>query len=405
MKRLLQFLLFLVLIISSQIVYADVYNNRNQIIGERAAMMGGAYTALSEDSSGTFYNPAGTAFIDRTMISITANVYHYMNYKRKNEQAGYDFENKLDYFETIPTSFGVSYRLSEKFVLSISIYQVDRFDFKNTEFNSGKSQSLTIEVSASSWIFGPSVSYKILDNLSIGVNTFFHYSRGRFMSYWESDFEFETSANEYSSIGFIPEIGIKWNVIDNFKIGMKYGVETVNIDGKSKSMIRTSYTPSYREVTDGDARLPHTLTMGIAYEKKGSYAVAFDFTYYFKMKYSNPYEMFRIDSIDNYHEERNHFNISLGGEYFVTKAISLRAGFFTNTSGATEKIASEKVDMYGGSLGFGYISDKISTSLGLIMQYGKSGAQSSDSQVLLETIEASWKRFSIGVIFGGTTKI
>jgi len=32
-------------------------------VGERAAALGGAYAALSQDTAGLFYNPAGIAFV------------------------------------------------------------------------------------------------------------------------------------------------------------------------------------------------------------------------------------------------------------------------------------------------------------------------------------------------------
>ena len=65
-------------------LYAELFNQRNYLVGERAAMMGGAYTALSEDLSGAFYNPAGIAFTEGALISLSANVYSYYIYSTKN---------------------------------------------------------------------------------------------------------------------------------------------------------------------------------------------------------------------------------------------------------------------------------------------------------------------------------
>ena len=43
--------------------YADSNHYRNVLVGDRAATMAGAYTAVSDDSSGGYYNPAGLAFL------------------------------------------------------------------------------------------------------------------------------------------------------------------------------------------------------------------------------------------------------------------------------------------------------------------------------------------------------
>ncbi len=53
MKYLVRSLLFLVSISIS----ADTFQNVNGFFGERAAGMGGAYSAISDDVSGTYYNP------------------------------------------------------------------------------------------------------------------------------------------------------------------------------------------------------------------------------------------------------------------------------------------------------------------------------------------------------------
>ncbi|MDH4129768.1 MAG: hypothetical protein OEV44_13500 [Spirochaetota bacterium] len=45
------YLIFVLL--SAHTAFADFYNNRNYLMGNRAALMGGAYTALSEVSQFT----------------------------------------------------------------------------------------------------------------------------------------------------------------------------------------------------------------------------------------------------------------------------------------------------------------------------------------------------------------
>jgi len=44
-------------------VFADEFHYNNLLIGDRASGMGGAYTAISDDASGMYYNPAGIVYV------------------------------------------------------------------------------------------------------------------------------------------------------------------------------------------------------------------------------------------------------------------------------------------------------------------------------------------------------
>ena len=63
-------LFFMIILISgclvSQLLYANTDNYKNILIGDRASTMAGAFSAISDDSSGVFYNPAGLVHIPKT---------------------------------------------------------------------------------------------------------------------------------------------------------------------------------------------------------------------------------------------------------------------------------------------------------------------------------------------------
>ena len=51
-------------------MYGDAFHNINGFfLGEKAAGLGGAYTAISDDPSGAYYNPAGLTFAYDNSIS------------------------------------------------------------------------------------------------------------------------------------------------------------------------------------------------------------------------------------------------------------------------------------------------------------------------------------------------
>ena len=55
---------------------ADQFHYANFIIGERAMGLGGAFTAVADDASGIFYNPAGLGFALNSDICGSANAYY-----------------------------------------------------------------------------------------------------------------------------------------------------------------------------------------------------------------------------------------------------------------------------------------------------------------------------------------
>jgi hypothetical protein len=59
----------------------NYYNNYQYILGERAAGMGGAYSAIANDSTALWYNPAGLARISDLSMNVSANTYSYMKTK------------------------------------------------------------------------------------------------------------------------------------------------------------------------------------------------------------------------------------------------------------------------------------------------------------------------------------
>jgi len=71
------------LIFSIQEVEADqVFQNIHSFLGERASGMGGAYTAVSDDATGTYYNPGGLGFANKSSFTASSSGYQkgYDNY-------------------------------------------------------------------------------------------------------------------------------------------------------------------------------------------------------------------------------------------------------------------------------------------------------------------------------------
>ncbi len=63
---------------------ADDAHYQNFLVGERAAGMGGAFTAIANDPSGTYYNPAGLVDLKSGLLSANLNFYSFQQQSLAN---------------------------------------------------------------------------------------------------------------------------------------------------------------------------------------------------------------------------------------------------------------------------------------------------------------------------------
>ncbi|MFC1669010.1 OmpP1/FadL family transporter [Spirochaetota bacterium] len=370
MKKWTVFFVILTIILSTKISHAEFFNQRNHLLGSRAAMLGGAYTAMSEDISGTYYNPAGIAFIKSFSLSMSANAYSYKKQSRKDE-VGWDM--KVDTVDFLPTTFGFNLTF-DPVTIAFSIYQTDNYIFSSIDASGNNVDKF--EVDMKSYLMGPSVAWRILDSLSIGVSVFYRYYRGK-VSLFLGSLGDSVMQSDYTYGGIIINTGIKYNITDNIKVGFSYQNESLFVNGKN-TYFYTEEGNTTNEISGsvrGEMRSPHRIAVGLAYEQKKNFVVAFDFIYYLKIDYSQPHEMMSLTSDDTRYLEDAHYDISVGGEYFLSDTFSLRAGFFTNTSSAPVEKKAERVNIYGGTFGLGYYTNNVSSGVGFSLSYGKTDWQ------------------------------
>ncbi len=393
-------------------LYADFYNNRNVLLGERAALMGGAYTALSEDVSGAFYNPAGLAFMDSSALSLNASLYRYQDGTLKIRQTTptqFELNHRNKSLLFLPSSFGGALKLNDS-TLAFTIFQIDRFNVSSLGYvdYSGTKLSAKLELDSTSYLMGPSFNYRFSNSFSAGVSCFYHYSSAEYTFAQALPGDFASNALVVTkSNGITGVFGIKALLSQEWKAGIMYGTETIHLSGENTYSYTNTEFPLFNFVTerDGDIRLPHRTAFGIAYDRRKSFTLAFDVIYYFPMEYSAPYEIAATENFaNNKHKERAHFDFSLGSELFMTETFALRAGLYTNSSGATKQNGQSKVNHYGGTLGGALYTGEVTTSFGFNVMYGESGYTRNYPSTLADPA-SSWRRLFISLVVGSTAKI
>ncbi len=393
-------------------LHADFFNNRNVLLGERAALMGGAYTALSEDVSGAFYNPAGLALMDSSALSLNASLYRYQDGTLKIRQTTptpFQLNHRNKSLLFLPSSFGGALKLDNS-TLAFTIFQIDRFNVSSLGYvdYSGTKLSAKLELDSTSYLMGPFLNYRFGGSFSVGFSCFYHYSSAEYTFAQELPGDFASNALVVTkSNGITGVFGIKSRLSPEFKLGLMYGTETLHLSGENTYSYTNTQFPvnNFVNERDGDVRLPHRTAIGIAYEKRKSFTCAFDVIYYFPMEYSAPYEIAATENFaGNRHRERAHFDFSLGSELYMTESFALRAGLYTNSSGATRQNGQSKVNHYGGTIGGAIYTGEVTTSLGFNVMYGESGYTRNYPSTFADPA-SSWRRLFISLVVGSTAKI
>jgi long-chain fatty acid transport protein len=161
--------------------HADEFHYNNILIGDRASGMGGAYTAVSDDPSGMFYNPAGIAYAKGKSMSASVNAYHAVSKKYDGVIGGNGWKRNSS--SLLPNYFGVLQPIGKlKVGFSYAVPDSSQEDQDQTFYNLASTipgvtvDSYVINFNNSDSInnFGPSVAAELTDNLSVGLTLYAH---------------------------------------------------------------------------------------------------------------------------------------------------------------------------------------------------------------------------------------
>ena len=391
--RTFKFLVILFILIQS-ICNADEFilkNYKNILIGGRASTMGGAYTAISDDASGTVYNPAGLALTLNDSISGSAKIWH---------------ESKTTYLKTIGSSdwiressnflanfFGLikkfhGHTIGVSYAIPNSIIEHQDQDFNNpnslvNEYHMNKhledtSNHLSISYANKTSQFSYGLTLTYIDRFFVMTDHFLEeLSNGQESTKYSS-----TTLKEK---GIKPKLGLLWQG-QKISLGATAAINNI-IDSKYHLGTNTESTSttnnSFNSITNTDVivKPPFEFSLGLAYFNSPYLLFAFDFDYFL----SN--SVYTIDT----------WNISMGTEFYTSRSHAFRMGIFTNNSNQMEvssaTVGKTNIDMYGATLGYTNFAKDSSITLGLIYSMG-----SGKSQPYGNSTERVIERHSISIV-------
>ncbi len=117
--------LMIAVVVTERPAFADMGNYQNYIVGNRAAGMGGAVVAGSNDIDSAYYNPAGLAHVDGHQLSLSASLYGIYRVS-VSDGIGPDESYRARAFESIPSVFGSILKVSDDFALAFSVFTPSR---------------------------------------------------------------------------------------------------------------------------------------------------------------------------------------------------------------------------------------------------------------------------------------
>jgi len=381
---------------------ADEFHYTNLLIGDRASGMGGAYTAVADDPSGLYYNPAGIVYTVGSNVSGSMNAFHRTDITYHNV-----LDDRLDWTREssalLPNFFGV-YQPFWKGKVGFSYAVLDSIqedqDQTFTNFvNNPNVDSYTINSNNQdiTYNIGPSFAMQVSDDVSLGVTLYGHMRKhqrifnqlvfGTYDSGGGVMVDDETWSNEYDEMdefGLRPILGIMWTPRDDLSVGLNINKTLV---AHSSRTIQQNYKCAANPDPDAQPHagcLPADLDNVIQFTGEDGTLAEYPVQARLGVAYfPSPSLLLSGDVIYNGATgdgKETTVNIALGGEFYLNSRWALRAGLFTDYANSPELKAdetnqAEHVDMRGGSFSVSHFSRSSALSVGFAYASGSGEAQ------------------------------
>jgi long-chain fatty acid transport protein len=369
--------------------------------GGRAAMLGGAYTALSNDPSGLFYNPAG--IVDGTQNQVSLNTWS----TNRSEVVFKEAVKGQDYTETSNTFFGgfAGGIFHKKWItLGYVIATLDKRNINQDDYfygisdEEGQARDFTrIHQESNSYdLFGSSMAFSMGKSWSIGGAAFYYDRSIEAMDYQQVLFNggqvlVQESKVRVSNQGFHGSAGLQYHG-ENASLGfsVRVGEPILNKGSMNFNSVTHAVANTVPEVVNYSSDdyaidteiIPTIYRMGVAFHPAKGFLVTSD------LSYSAAVE------VDNGSPDRlGTWNYALGLETGFTNW-RLMLGVFTNNStfpeiqaDGTNQIAH--LDYIGKTIGTSILTKTFDLHLGFIRQDGRGIAQIVAGATTNQKVEAT----------------
>jgi long-chain fatty acid transport protein len=393
---------------------ADDSHYQNFLAGEKAAGMGGAYTAVANDPSGTYYNPAGLVDTNASTLSASLNFYGLQQASLENAfgPGGGDIFNRfgaaVSQLNAVPGLAGSINGIGEPrrdgtyeqaWALSVMVLDDTALTQTSTQVIDGQLKSLsTTNIDLTTW-FGLGYARRIAEEWSVGasLNAFYrnYSSRQRTINATPSapgttpqTYALDDITLDVSVLGIALEVGVIWRALPKLWLGASLSTPTLKLYGSGSTDQVQASGGGLTETTfvnlTGDTEFPFHGRLGAAYRYSPFAFFTADLSFWAATSYqlvsgSTVTGAQLTDFVNNV--QRNFtVNLNLGGQWKLFRKLPFRAGLFTNFASSPNVSHSPEpqlshVNLYGVTLGFTLPQKHTETTLGILFSYGQGTSQ------------------------------
>lgn len=368
--------------------HAGEYHYKDILIGERASGLGGTFTAISDDPSGVYYNPAGLIYAFENYLSGSANTFVSTKSVSKDVLGGQPYT--ISSSGMSPTFFGFSQSLGKgKFGFAVitpdaeSINQDDRITGLSTGPDTPDSFSRKFFRTDTTYLFGPAYALSVGPRTSLGISLlgFARLDRSidnqfvRFAPDTTGKYFFQNASMDREFYGIVPKLGVQHMWSDRLALGATLSKRVLI---SSSSVIRGSRTKS-----DPITGLPVADPGGAFSEEietleektkptiQSPWVGTLGGTWFFdkSLLFSGELNYHSADSSFTDYRLTPTLNWSVGTEWFLSEQFALRLGVYTNHANTPEidpatSDQPDHVDMMGYSIGISFLKPGSSFTLG-----------------------------------------
>ncbi len=395
---------------------ADQYHYQNALIGDRASGMGSAYTAIADDATGLYYNPAGIVYAQGRNISASVNAFYNYTKSYKGVIGGKDWDRKSS--SLLPNYFGVimplgKYKMGFSYAVPDTLKEDQDQVFANPTATVGR-YVINFNNDDNTYNFGPSIALAASDKLAVGATLYLHQRRNQFIlnqvvNLNDGTNEWTNQYYETNEKGIKPILGIMWAPADKVSIGvtisktMLYDATTTGHFTCSSSLAggcdgnTGTVDPFYPTLAENvpllfnsyKKKYPTNINIGAAYFATDGLLLSGDIKYYDKVTDSN------------FGNREAVVNLALGAEYFLSSGTAVRAGIYTDQANTRDIVNNgvttgqpEHVDLFGLSASVSSFTKNTSVTIGGSYFQGEGKAQIINGSPRVQDLEAmGWNIF------------
>lgn len=352
--------------------YAHAGNDEGVLIGNEAAMSGGAVTAVTSDGSAMWYDPAGIAAVTRGQLDLSgsATVLRIAETPRLLSSATTGRTADGGYLEVIgiPSAVTLVRLLEPRLAFGFGIFtpqltnHTDRVGLTDSVAGLTSRWQLVQQENTQSTYAGLSLGYQLSSNVRIGGTLFGLYRQQTLSTHFfggatdaDGNDVFATGSSSLSSlqsVGVELAVGLQWDIVPGLTLGVALRTPDLQLGSlfraTSASITATHPGELLFEPSDMSGLVPNVgpitptrLRIGLAWRTQRAWlAIDADIAH----------ELI-VPALDI--ERRWVANIHVGGRYWLDENTAIGAGFFTDVS-PTRRITQygqTQIDFVGGTLG------------------------------------------------------